>query len=49
MVKRIHLSLDPFSVEDGTLTPTFKIRRKDAFNKFARELTALYSLGLPKL
>lgn len=49
MVKRIHLSLDPFTVEDGTLTPTLKIRRKDAFKKFEKELAALYSLGVPKL
>ena len=27
MVKRIHLSLDPFTVEDNTLTPTLKLRR----------------------
>lgn len=52
MVKRIHMSLDAFSVEDGTLTPTLKLRRKDAYNKFRKELDALYSLGeegLPKL
>ncbi|KAJ4467458.1 long-chain-fatty-acid-CoA ligase [Lentinula edodes] len=46
-LKRIHLSLDPFSVEDGTLTPTFKIKRKDAYEKFKAELDALYSLGEP--
>lgn len=46
-IKRIHLTLDPFTVEDGTLTPTFKIRRKDAFNKFKAELTELYSRGEP--
>lgn len=45
MVKKIHLSLDPFSVQDGTLTPTLKLRRKDAYNKFKKELDALYSLG----
>lgn len=26
-LKRIHLSLDPFTVDDNTLTPTLKIRR----------------------
>ncbi|KAF5391921.1 hypothetical protein D9757_001788 [Collybiopsis confluens] len=46
-IRRIHLSLDPFSVEDGTLTPTFKIKRKDAYKKFKAELEALYSLGEP--
>ncbi|KIK63618.1 hypothetical protein GYMLUDRAFT_40677 [Collybiopsis luxurians FD-317 M1] len=46
-IKRIHMSLDPFSVEDGTLTPTFKIKRKDAYKKFKAELDALYALGDP--
>jgi len=45
MVKRIHLSLDPFSVENGTLTPTFKLRRRDAYKKYQAELEALYALG----
>jgi long-chain acyl-CoA synthetase len=27
MVKRIHLSMNPFSVENNTLTPTMKLRR----------------------
>ncbi|KAF8136104.1 hypothetical protein EV363DRAFT_1541981 [Boletus edulis] len=44
-VKRIHLSMDPFTVEDNTLTPTFKLRRKDAYAKHKAELDALYALG----
>ncbi|KAJ6606501.1 long-chain-fatty-acid-CoA ligase [Mycena vulgaris] len=44
-VKRIYLSLNPFSVEDNTMTPTMKIRRKDAYNKFKTELDAMYELG----
>ncbi|KAJ7492913.1 hypothetical protein B0H11DRAFT_2396137 [Mycena galericulata] len=44
-LKRIHVSLDAFSVEDGTMTPTFKVRRKDAYNKFKTQLDALYALG----
>ncbi|KAI0063466.1 acetyl-CoA synthetase-like protein [Artomyces pyxidatus] len=47
LVKRIHVSLDPFNVEDNTLTPTLKIRRKDAYNKYKAELDALYALGEP--
>ncbi|KAH7929786.1 long-chain-fatty-acid-CoA ligase [Leucogyrophana mollusca] len=47
-VKRIHLSLDPFCIEDNTLTPTLKLRRKDAFAKYKSELEALYALGEPK-
>ncbi|EPQ50657.1 acetyl-CoA synthetase-like protein [Gloeophyllum trabeum ATCC 11539] len=46
-LKRIHVSLDPFTVENGCLTPTLKIRRKDAYNKHKVELDALYALGEP--
>ncbi|KAL1722571.1 hypothetical protein EV715DRAFT_270160 [Schizophyllum commune] len=46
-IKRIHVTLDPFSVEEGTLTPTLKIRRRDAQNKFKKEIEELYALGEP--
>ncbi|RDB21311.1 Long chain acyl-CoA synthetase 7, peroxisomal [Hypsizygus marmoreus] len=46
-IKRIHLSLDPFTIEDGTMTPTMKIRRKDAYTKFKVELDRLYAVGEP--
>ncbi|TFY65500.1 hypothetical protein EVG20_g5564 [Dentipellis fragilis] len=45
MVKRIHVTMDPFSVEDNTMTPTLKIRRKDAYQKHKAALDALYQLG----
>jgi len=47
-VKRIHVSNEPFSMEDGTLTPTFKIKRRDAATKYQKELDALYALGEPR-
>lgn len=47
MIKRIHLSLELFSMDNGTLTPTMKIRRKDAYNKYKTELDQLYALGEP--
>jgi len=46
-VKRIHLSLQLFSIEENTLTPTLKLRRRDAFAKYSPELQALYALGEP--
>jgi long-chain acyl-CoA synthetase len=46
-IKRIHLSLDPFSIDDNTLTPTLKIRRRDAYTKYKVELDALYELPDP--
>ncbi|KAH9484154.1 Long chain acyl-CoA synthetase 6, peroxisomal [Psilocybe cubensis] len=47
IVKRVHLSLTMFSVENNTLTPTMKVRRKDAYNMYKKELDALYALGEP--
>jgi long-chain acyl-CoA synthetase len=47
-VRRIHVSNEPFSMENGTLTPTFKIKRKDAAAKYQKELDALYALGEPQ-
>ena len=47
-VKRIHVSNELFSVENGTLTPTFKIKRKDAATMYQKELDALYALGEPQ-
>jgi len=42
-VKRIHICLEPFSVEDNTLTPTLKVRRKDVYQKYKREIDGLYT------
>ena len=47
-VKRIHVSNELFSMENNTLTPTFKIKRKDAAAKYQKELDALYALGEPR-
>jgi long-chain acyl-CoA synthetase len=43
MVKKVHLTMAPFSVENNTLTPTLKIKRKDAYNMYKRELDGLYT------
>jgi len=47
-VRRIHVSNELFSMENGTLTPTFKLKRKDAGAKYQKELDALYALGEPQ-
>jgi len=44
MVKKVHLTLEPFSVEDNTLTPTLKVRRRDVHQKHKREIDRLYGL-----
>lgn len=41
-VKKIYLESTPFSVEDGLLTPTLKIRRHDARKKYESQLQRLY-------
>ncbi len=46
-VKRIAVTMNPFTVDNGTLTPTLKIKRKDAYNLYKTELDALYALGEP--
>ncbi|KAH8102303.1 acetyl-CoA synthetase-like protein [Cristinia sonorae] len=43
-IKYLHVSLDPFTVDEGTMTPTLKMRRKDAYLKFKKEIEALYTL-----
>ena len=47
-VRRIHVSNELFSMENGTLTPTFKLKRKDAAAKYQKELDAMYALGEPQ-
>ncbi|GLC49640.1 hypothetical protein PLESTB_000270300 [Pleodorina starrii] len=42
-VRSIHLHPEPFSVENGLLTPTFKLRRPQARARFQHLLDALYN------
>ena len=42
-VKAIHLTMDPFTIENGLLTPTFKVRRRDAAVMFKDVLHGLYN------
>eukprot|EP00761_Pharyngomonas_kirbyi_P013628 gb/GECH01013657.1/.p1 GENE.gb/GECH01013657.1/~~gb/GECH01013657.1/.p1 ORF type:complete len:677 (+),score=162.47 gb/GECH01013657.1/:1-2031(+) len=41
-IYNIHLLSEPFSVEGGTMTPTFKLRRFDIKKKYDDTLTKLY-------
>ena len=36
-------------MEDNTLTPTLKVRRKDVYQKYKKEIDGLYGPGLSKL
>jgi len=46
-VKRVHLTLRPFTIEEGTLTPTLKIKRKDAYKLYKTAIDGLYKEGEP--
>lgn len=44
-LKEIHLSPEPFSPENGLLTPTFKLKRHQAKIAFQKEIDAMYNKG----
>jgi len=39
------LTLEPFSVENGLLTPTMKLKRKAAQEYFKKEIQDMYTNG----
>lgn len=41
-VKAVHLVSEPFTLENGLLTPTFKVKRPQAKAYFEKEIAALY-------
>lgn len=41
-IRRAHITLAPWSVDDGLLTPTLKIKRPKVMQRFADEIDALY-------
>jgi long-chain acyl-CoA synthetase len=45
-VKAIHLEKTPFSVEADLMTPTFKLKRQQAQQRYEKEIAKLYA-GLP--
>jgi long-chain acyl-CoA synthetase len=42
-VKRFHILPRDFSIEDGEMTPTLKIKRKVVVQRYQKELDALYT------
>jgi len=42
-IRGVHLVLEPWSIDHGLLTPTFKVKRYAIEAKFAKEVAALYA------
>lgn len=42
-VRAVHLTLRPWTIEDGLLTPTFKIKRRAILPQFEKEISEIYS------
>ena len=45
--KKIHLSAEPWTADNGLLTPTFKLKRNDAKKRFQAEIDKMYAEGVP--
>jgi long-chain acyl-CoA synthetase len=41
-VRRVTFTLDPWTVENGMLTPTMKLKRAKVMDKFGAQLDAMY-------
>jgi long-chain acyl-CoA synthetase len=41
-VRAVYLTLEPWSVENGLLTPTLKLKRPEVKKRFADEINRLY-------
>jgi len=44
-VRRVILSLEPWTVDNGLLTPTLKVKRAQVLDTFADEIKTLYENG----
>ncbi len=42
LIKKIHLTNDPFTIENDLLTPTMKLKRHEAKKKYIEVITKLY-------
>ena len=45
-VKQIHLTLEPFTIENDILTPSMKVKRNVAKKVFEKEIAELYAKPL---
>ncbi|MEX2318527.1 MAG: long-chain fatty acid--CoA ligase, partial [Bauldia sp.] len=45
-VRAVHLTLDPWTIDNGMLTPTLKIKRERVADRFAGDIERIYSARL---
>jgi long-chain acyl-CoA synthetase len=43
VIKKVFLSNEPFTLENGLLTPTMKVKRHEVKNKYIDEIKKMYS------
>jgi len=44
-IRRVFLTLEPWTIEDGLITPTLKVKRPRVMERYAAEIEALYDGG----
>ncbi|MCB1801147.1 MAG: long-chain fatty acid--CoA ligase [Gammaproteobacteria bacterium] len=44
-IRQVHLSLEPWTVEDGLVTPTLKVKRNKVLERYGEDVAAMYSGG----
>ena len=44
-MRRLHLTLEPWSVDNGLMTPTLKVKRNVVLERCAKAIEAIYAEG----